>query len=238
MKPSMPALLPHARAVSAQRWAEICPKWRYGERPEVASRLGSFRDFSYSASRFALQNAFSLARPAFAPGAKPATGFTERSTWSDFSAACQLTFGGKAAAGGGNGCTSSAGIGPRNSGSCLVILGLMVRAAYSSLSEATQTGTTLCASTWWTAIFFVASEAATSFAQAMGTLSGDMSHTTTFTFSFAHSFGTSSFAMPSFRKKGTFFFLRVSSTSRSPVSMKLNCRMVASRNFGTRQKTT
>jgi hypothetical protein len=69
---------------------------------------------------------------------------TERSTCSEASAAAQSTGGQSRCPGG---LAASGGIGVRNSASRALSLPRRVRAPYSSLGEASHTGTMLCAST-------------------------------------------------------------------------------------------
>eukprot|EP01048_Picozoa_sp_COSAG05_P006207 COSAG05_NODE_392_length_10391_cov_8.232899_10_plen_152_part_00 len=111
--------------------------------------MGSLRLASKSLSR-ELRNECKLVRAAAAPGWHQLTSGTERSIGSPASSFLQSigADGGCCISGGhGLGFGSVGGNSTRYSGSSRLILERMVRAPYSFLSDATQHGTTLCAST-------------------------------------------------------------------------------------------
>mmetsp|Transcript_106525 Transcript_106525/g.311403 ORF Transcript_106525/g.311403 Transcript_106525/m.311403 type:complete len:219 (+) Transcript_106525:858-1514(+) len=183
------------------------------------------------------QKSSSRCLAALAPGTRLATGATVRSTLREASAASQSTCSEGS-------CLSIAlrgGMSFKNSPYWSVILLRMVLAAVSCLSEACQTGTTLCASTCTQHTLAAPNALAASAVQARGTRNGDMSHTTVATCLRSHSPSSTAACFPYSHissSKGMLSSRSSASTSRRPRSMKSNCRMVASRKVGTKQKAT
>lgn len=162
-----------------------------------------------------------------------------------------------------NGCRMTGGSSVRKSSSFELILLRMVRAAYSSLSEACQHGTMLCASTWANGmsggrLFFSSS------IQLRPIRSGEKSQITPpILFSFTNN-AICSGGLPISKKNGIFNSFssclkssrvwkvrehfkisnkkkrkeKTFSTSLRPSIMKWKCRKGALRNVGTRQKHT
>lgn len=202
--------------------------------------MGSLRLSAKSLRRPLVQKSATAARAADVPGLHQVTSRTLRSTWSPALTATQsigfffvtVTIEG---AGGVVGL-SKGGMGTSHLGKRSVIFLRIVRAPTSHLSLATHTGTTLCASTSKTGIDGSASH--TPCFHAFGTRIGEKSVTTAHASCSCTKAGSVDTGCPCSSTKGTPRVCSSASTSCNPESMKPYCRIVASRNDGTRQKHT
>src|SRR5210317_649241 len=107
----------------ATRCAEIWPKWRYGERFDTPSSVGSFLLEAYAES-FLVRKRSRVAAAAFSPGNNQSISGTERSIFRDISASSQFVF--FTFLGQGKGCFCASGKSFKNSGRARWIFGRKV----------------------------------------------------------------------------------------------------------------